>query len=136
MAGQSRRLLRAQTSLNTVYVIRVDVLFSDDFDSLEDEVVEVSPLDEESEDDCIDPLLFVQKYINSDDILKRQRVARSLADAMRWTEGEADVEVVLRAAEQLSTDFGWVQTKITIVSLLWMDWPGVTLQNLVCVLMS
>jgi hypothetical protein len=71
MAGQSRRLLRAQTSLNTVYVIRVDVLFSDDFDSLEDEVVEVSPLDEESEDDCIDPLLFVQKYINSDDILKR-----------------------------------------------------------------
>jgi serine/threonine-protein phosphatase 4 regulatory subunit 1 len=105
MAGQSRRLLRAQTSLNTVYVIRVDVLFSDDFDSLEDEVVEVSPLDEESEDDCIDPLLFVQKYINSDDILKRQRVARSLADAMRWTEGEADVEVVLRAAEQLSTDF-------------------------------
>ena len=87
----SRRHFTTATSLNTVIVLRVDVLFSDDLDSLEDEevegwwdlasvclyvfgyilVYEVSPLDEESEDDVIDPLLFVQKYINSDDTLKR-----------------------------------------------------------------
>eukprot|EP00118_Oscarella_pearsei_P007894 m.39663 g.39663 ORF g.39663 m.39663 type:complete len:859 (+) comp32783_c0_seq7:64-2640(+) len=81
-----------------------DVFFGDNFEGDEEEEEKVSALDEEPEEEVIDPFLFVRSFVDSDDVMKRHRVAQTVSEAVRWLENESDAESIYEIVRHLSTD--------------------------------